>query len=142
MQTIETSKLLKFAFLADAVACGTTAALQLVGGQGLAVQLALPAQLLTGTGVFLALNSALLIVLAQFRTVWTPMAWIIILGNVGWAAITLDLVLMGTLKPSTLGVAFLTVQSLAVLALGALQYAGLKRSPIIAANRSAHAMSS
>ncbi len=54
--------------------------------------------------------------------------WAIILGNVGWAAVTLDLVVTGMITPNGLGVAYLAVQSLTVLGLAALEYAGLKAS--------------
>lgn len=140
MHTIQISKLLKIAFIADAAACGGTAALQLAGGAALAQQLGLPAQLLTGTGIFLAVYAASLLALAQCRAVWKPLVWVIILGNVGWAAITLDLLVTGMLAPNGLGLAYLIVQSLAVLGLAGLEYAGMKASRDSVNTRSGHAL--
>lgn len=139
MQTIQPSKLLRAALTADALACGATAALQLIGGAAIATALALPAQLLTGTGIFLGLYAASLLVLTKMHAIWKPLVWLIIIGNVGWAAITLDLVVTGMIAPNGLGLAYLAVQSLTVLALAGMEYAGMKSSPVIENLRSAHA---
>jgi hypothetical protein len=141
MQTIQPSKLLKVAFAADALACGATAALQLIGGTALATALSLPAQLMSGTGIFLALNTLALLVLMKLDAIWKPLVWVFIIGNVAWAGITLDLLLFDVIAPNGLGLAFLAVQSLAVLALGAMQYAGLKSSYAITGTRAQHAPS-
>ena len=140
MQTIHPSKLLKIAFVADAAACGGTAALQLTGSQFLAQQLALPGPLLAGTGLFLALYAVSLVFLATCRSLWKPLVWAIILGNVGWAAIALDLVLTGMIAPNGLGMAYLAVQSLTVLGLAGLEYAGLKASRAGAQAGATHAL--
>ncbi len=140
MQTIQPSKLLKIAFVADAAACGGTAALQLIAPQFLSQQLALPSPLLIGTGLFLALYAVSLLFLATCRSLWKPLVWAIIAGNVGWAAITLDLVVTGMIAPNGLGLAYLAVQSLTVLGLAGLEYAGLKASRAGARVGTTHAL--
>ena len=66
--------------------------------------------------------------------------WAILLGNVGWAAITLDLVVTGMIAPNGLGLAYLAVQSLTVLGLAGLEYGGLKASRAGAQIGATHAM--
>lgn len=129
MQTIRPSKLLKNVLIADVAVCAATAVLQLAFGQVLAEQLALPFELLKGTGILLGIYAVLLaLLLWRCQAMWKAVVWVIILGNLGWAAITLDLLVMGVLTPNQLGLGYLAVQSVTVLALAALEYAGLKTS--------------
>jgi hypothetical protein len=140
MQTIQPSKLLKIALLADAAATGATAAIQLVGGQFLSQHLALPSQLLTGTGWFMAAYAAALVILANSQSVWKALVYFIVFGNVAWAAITLDIVVTDMVAPNGLGVAYLALLSLAVLGFAALEFAGLKASSGDVPLRSSHAV--
>ena len=140
MQMIQPSKLLKIALLVDAAATGATAAIQLTGSQLLSEHLALPSQLLTGTGWFMAAYAAALVILANAQSVWKALVYFIVLGNVAWAAITLDIVVTDTVAPNGLGMAYLVLLSLAVLGFAALEFAGLKASPPRVHGRSEHAV--
>lgn len=131
MQTIQASKLLKTALIADAVGGGASAALHLIGGAALAGALALPAPLLTGSGIFLAGYAVVLLALALRRTIPKAVVWAVIGGNVAWAVIAVDIALMGVVTPNVMGLAYLAAQAIAVLGLAALEYAGLKNSPVL-----------
>jgi hypothetical protein len=137
MQTIQPSKLLKAAFTADALACGASSVLQVIAAAAMSTALALPAQLLTGTGIFLGLYAASLLMLMKLHAIWRPLVWLIIIGNVGWAIITLDLLVTGMIAPNGFGLAYLAVQSITVVGLAAMEYAGLKTSRPIESRRSA-----
>lgn len=139
MKSVQPAPLLKFAFLADAAVSGAVAALQLLLPRALADWLLLPNALLLGTGAFLAAYAALLLVFARSKSVWRALVHIVIAGNVGWAVACLGLLTASAVKPSALGVAFLLVQIVAVLAFAGLELAGLKRSEATAPFAAAHA---
>ncbi|WUR14558.1 hypothetical protein E7V67_005485 [[Empedobacter] haloabium] len=132
MKTIVPSRLLRNAFLADAAASGAIAALHLfISGERtgpVAATLGLPAPLLEGTGIFLALYALLLVVLARSRVVWSALAWFIVLGNVGWAALSGLLLATGGLAPAPLGGAYVVVQALGVLLFAGLEWRGVQVS--------------
>jgi hypothetical protein len=128
MHTIQSARQLKIAFFADALFCAATAAGHLLDGKEMALQFALPHQLLLGTGIFLALHALLLTACAMRDRVWCPLVWLIILGGVGWFAIGLDLVLFNIIEPNPGGLAYLTAHAIVVLALAFAEYAGLKTS--------------
>lgn len=132
MKTIAPSRLLRNAFIADAAASGAIAALHLlVSGEqdgSIAAALGLPVPLMEGTGIFLALYTLLLVVLARSRVVWSALAWFIVLGNVGWALLSGLLLATGVLAPAPLGVAYVMVQALGVLLFAGLEWRGLRMS--------------
>lgn len=132
MKAIVPSRLLRNAFIADAAASGAIAALHLFasGDQAgpLSATLGLPALLLEATGIFLALYALLLVVLARSRVVWSALAWFIVLGNVGWAALSGLLLVTGVLTPAPLGVAYVIVQALGVLLFAGLEWRGVRVS--------------
>jgi len=126
MKTIHPAPLLKFALIADAAACAPLALLQIGMPDLLANQLAIARPLLMGTGLFLLAYTVLLIALARSQHVWTAMIGLIVVGNVGWAAGCIALLVAGA--PSGLGIAYLIVQAGAVLLLAGAEFAGLKAS--------------
>lgn len=128
MRNIQPSPLLKAALTADALVSGAVAALQLIGGQSLASWLALPQPLLTATGAFLVAYAVVLLVLARSRSVVSPLVWIIVLGNLGWALACIALLATGSLTTGFLGTVFVLVQAAAVLVFAALEYKGMKTS--------------
>ncbi|WP_146171882.1 hypothetical protein [Pseudoduganella armeniaca] len=132
MKTIAPSRLLRNAFIADAAASGAIAALHLlISGEqagSMAATLGLPVPLLEGTGIFLALYALLLVVLARSRAVWSALAWFIVLGNVGWAALSGVLLATGVLAPAPLGVAYVIVQALGVLVFAGIEWRGVQVS--------------
>jgi hypothetical protein len=137
MKSIYPGPLLKFALITDAVVTGAVAALQLLLPQFLADQLALPRALLLGTGAFLVAYTALLVLLANCKSVWAAIIELVIVGNIGWAIGCVVLLAAGLVAPSGLGIAFVAIQALAVLVFAGLEFAGLRASLPTAAPRSA-----
>lgn len=137
MKTITPSPLLTFAFGADALVSGAVALLQLATAAWLGKLLQLPPALLLGTGLFLAGYTALLIVLARSRVIWSGLARFVALGNIGWAAGCAALIAAGLVTPGPLGVGFLLVQAVTVLVFAALQWMGLASSAPVMAHASA-----
>ncbi len=128
MRTIHPSPLLRTALLADAVVSGAVAIIQLAATDWLSGFLQLPRTLLFETGVFLVVYTALLLVLARSARVPSALIAVIVLGNVGWALGCAGLLVVGGVSPSAMGVAFVIVQAVAVLAFAALEYIGLASS--------------
>jgi hypothetical protein len=128
MNAIHPSRLLKFAFFTDALVSGAVALLQLLLPGLLSELLLLPALLLRTTGIFLIGYTVLLVALARSEAIWKALVLVVVAGNVLWAIGCAALPLEGVVAPSGLGVAFLWVQALAVLAFAAMQLAGLRSS--------------
>lgn len=126
MKSIQASQLLKTALLADAAVSAAAAALQLAIPDGLAELLRLPRVLLVETGAFLAIYVVLLVAMARAARLWSPLVWVVVLGNVGWALGCVGLAVSPV--PGALGAAFLLAQALAVLVFATLEYRGLKSS--------------
>lgn len=126
MNTIQSSRLLKFAFAADAVVSGAVAVLQLALTDALAALLELPHVLLLESGIVLVGYAALLAVLARRDSLPRALVLFLVIGNVGWAlgcGLTIALT-----NPGALGVGFALVQAVTVLVFAGLQLAGLKAS--------------
>ncbi|GAB2842055.1 hypothetical protein GCM10027277_06440 [Pseudoduganella ginsengisoli] len=128
MNSIQTSRFLKNAFIADAAACSAVAALHLARPQAVIGLLNLPEPLLQGTGLFLVLYVLMLAGLAASRTLWRPLVLLVVAGNVLWALASIDILVLGIVQPSVLGEAYVIAQALATLGLAWLQYIGLKKS--------------
>jgi hypothetical protein len=128
MNAIQPSRLLKFALVVDALVSGAVALLQLLLPDLLSGLLQLPAALLRYTGLFLVGYTVLLVVLARSAAIWKELVLVVAGGNVLWAIGCAALPLEGAVAPSGLGIAFLSVQALAVLGFAAMQLAGLKAS--------------
>lgn len=133
MKLVQSSRMLKTALAVDALSGAGTATLQLLMPRLLADQLGLPMALLLETGLFLVAFAALLAFLARRERVAAPLVWAIVIGNVGWSAGCVLLWATGLVIPTTLGVAFLTLQAAVVLALAAWEAAGLRASRPVAA---------
>ena len=128
MKTIEPVRLLKLALFADAAASAAIAGLQLVFPALLAERLALPAVLLTESGMFLVAYALMLVGLASMARVWTAAIQLVIVGNVGWALACLVLAFSPLLSVGGLGLAFLLLQAVAVLLFAWIERAGLQAS--------------
>lgn len=133
MHTIVSSRFLKNAFLADAAATGALAVLHLVRPLPVTGLLGLPEPLLHGTGLFMAGYVAMLLALAAGRTLWKPLVWFVVVGNVLWALASIDILVLGLVEPSPLGAWYVVAQAAGTLVLAGLQYVGLKKSPQAAA---------
>ena len=134
MKTIQTARLLKLALIVDAGASLGLAVLQLLMPSLLADYLSLPHLLVTGTGAFLVGYALMLVLVARAERVWASLVQFIIIGNVGWALGCLALAATSLVAPSGLGMAFLSLQAMAVLLFAWLEYAGLQASKAVVAN--------
>ncbi|MEO7496718.1 MAG: hypothetical protein ABIT83_20365 [Massilia sp.] len=137
MTSIHPSPLLKFALRADAIVSAAVAALQLLLLDWLAGTLVLPRPLLLGTGVFLLLYVAMLVLLSNASSVWRALILLVVVGNVGWAVGCVAMLAESLVAPSVLGAAFVAVQALTVLAFAALEWSGLKASRGVSNNGAA-----
>ena len=124
-KTVAPSPLLKSARILDAAVTAASAALQLAAPDWLSQTLALPRALLFETGIFFVAYVALLAVMARSGRLWSGLVGLVVVGNAGWALAGIGLLLAGVLTPNALGLAFVAVQCLAVLAFAALQFKGL-----------------
>lgn len=130
MKTIEPSAFLRGVLLADAVVSGAVALFQLALAQTLATWLHLPVTWLVATGAFLVGYVVLLVVLARSARLSAAWVWLVVLGNIAWAVGCVLLPVSGAVNPSGLGLAFLVVHAVAVLAFAALEARGLAGSPV------------
>lgn len=128
MHTIVPSRLLKTAFVLDAVGSGAIAALHLLLPAALHEALGLPTGVLTGTGLFLAAYASMLVVLARGSAVWSALVRFIIAGNLGWVVASVLLPVTGALPATPLGEIYMESQAAAVLLFAVLQWRGLVRS--------------
>jgi hypothetical protein len=128
MNSIHTSRFLKNALIADAVASGAVAALHLARPQAIMGLLNLPEALLQGTGLFMVAYVLLLAALAASRALWRPLALFVVAGNVLWALASIDILVLGVVRPSMLGGVYVVVQAVATAGLAWLQYVGVKKS--------------
>jgi hypothetical protein len=132
MQFILPSRLLRIALVVDAVATGALAVLQVALPDLMGRLLVLPRGLLLETGVFLLGYMLLLVIMARSARLPSLLVGIIVVGNVAWAAGSAALLGVGVLQPGALGLAYVAMQVLAVLAFACAQYLGLRQSARVA----------
>lgn len=128
MQLILPSRLLRLALVVDAVATSAMAGLQLALPDALSRLLMLPRGLLLETGAFLVAYVLLLVVMARTQRVRSWLVKTIVIGNGLWAVGCVALLASGAVEPSALGVAYVAMQALAVVAFAGAQYLGLRQS--------------
>ncbi|WP_227010134.1 hypothetical protein [Pelagibius marinus] len=110
--------------LIDAATCAVMGLALDLGAAPLAALTGLPAPLLLYAGLGL-LPIALFMALVAWRP--HPAAVrLAVTGNAAWAAASLVLLVSGWVAPTTLGVAFVVAQALAVAGLAMLEHAALK----------------
>lgn len=126
MSTLVRTPFLARVLVADAVVSGAVALLQLLAMARVAELTGLSGSLLLGTGWFLVGYVALLFVLASRARLPAALVWLVIVGNMGWAAGAL--VIAASRLPA-LGIAFSAVHAAAVLVFAALEYLGMRASP-------------
>ena len=128
MHTVAPSRLLKSALLFDAAGSGAIAALHLALPDTLHDALGLPPTLLTATGLFLAGYVLVLVVLARSSAVWSALVWLVVAGNVGWAAASVVLMVTEAVPATPLGATYIAAQAAAVMLFAGLEWRGLLRS--------------
>jgi hypothetical protein len=128
MNTVNPSNLLRRTLIVDAAASAATGLLQTLAAGTLAAWLGLPLELLIGTGLFLLAYATMLVVMARSTRLPRALITLVLVGNLGWAAgcIALAVAWSGTL--TGLGIAYLELQALAVVAFAAGQWLGLRQS--------------
>jgi hypothetical protein len=141
MSYISPSPLLKRSLILDVVVTGAVALLQLEAASSLDTLLGLPAQLLTGTGVFLVAYILMLVAIARAKRVASALVLLVIAGNVAWAVGCAALAVSGTFALTPLGYGFIALQAACVITFGLLEYAGWRVSPTVAAARQMRATS-
>ena len=128
MTMTRTSRFLRIALLADAIASGATG-LQMIFLSGtLASLLNLSQDLLLGAGVILLPYAAFVGYLSRRETLPRWIIFAVIGCNVLWAADSLLLAFSGRITPNALGYAFIIFQALIVAVFAELQYIGLRKS--------------
>ena len=126
--TFVPSKFLRFALGADAAASGALGVLCAAGAGQLSGLLGLPEPLLRWAGIALLPWAALVAYIAARPTLYPGAVWAVIGLNVVWAIDSFGLIVGGQVSPTGLGMAFVVVQALAVLALAECEFIGLKQS--------------
>lgn len=105
----------------DAVTCLAMGLLMAFGSQMIANLTDLPAPLLLWAGVALLPIGLFMFAVAAIPAFIRAGTWIVIAGNLAWAAASLILLLSGLVAPNAPGTAFVTIQALAVLGLAVLE---------------------
>lgn len=113
--------------LADAVVTGVTGLLMLLAARPLANLLDLPTALLRGAGLVLMPYVGVLLWLASRETTPRQAAWSVVAANIAWAVGCAVLLLGDWVDPNGLGIAFVVIQIVAVLAFADLQVLALRR---------------
>lgn len=119
---------LKGALLADAAVSGAVGLISLAGARWLGSALDLPAALLAGSGAFMTIYAAGLVMLGNRWPVPASGARIVAGGNLVWAAACIVLLFSGWIAPNALGAGFVVVQIVAVLIFAELQALALRAS--------------
>lgn len=122
------SNLLRLALTVDAVASGASAVLLLFGAAALSGLLGLPEELLRVAGVILVPFVALVSYAAMQAKPAEGLVWSVIVINLAWVAASAALLLGAFVSPTTLGIAFVAAQAVAVLIFADMQYFGLRRA--------------
>jgi hypothetical protein len=132
MSLTEHPKFLRNVLIADAVTCVATGMLMTLGAALLGKLTQLPPELLRAAGLSLFPIAAFIAFVATRQRLRRTGVWLLILGNAGWVAASLWLLLGGAISPNAMGYAFVAVQAAAVAVLAELEFAGLRGSRLAA----------
>ena len=114
----------------DALSCVACGLLQMAFPAQLAELLRLPPALLAYTGEFLLVYAAIVAFVSTRKPISRHVAWLLVAGNLGWAAACVLLLVTGSVQPTVLGMAYVSMQALTVAVLAELQYFGLRRTAL------------
>ncbi|EGF92741.1 integral membrane protein [Asticcacaulis biprosthecium C19] len=120
-----TTRLLKFALIADAVASCVMGGLLVACAGILSGFLALPQPLLLYAGLFLLPYAGCVLWTGTRQVVPSPLAWLIVALNAVWVVDSFAILITGFVSPNVWGIAFVVAQAMAVAALAAAQVLGL-----------------
>ena len=124
--TISITPMLKKVLYLDAAMSGAAGVLMVAGSAVLAPLLEIPAGLLFWAGLALVPFVALLVLTARSAEISRLMLFDIVLVNALWVVASFAIMLAGLVQPNVFGIAFISIQALAVAGLTALQFAGLR----------------
>jgi len=119
---------LRSVLLVDAATCVATGAVMTVGSNLIAGLTEIPIGLLMVAGLSLFPIAVFIAIVAMRPATWPSGVWLVVLGNVGWVAGSLWLLLADSIAPNGLGYAFLVVQAMAVAVLAELEVMGARGS--------------
>jgi hypothetical protein len=128
MSTIRSSRFLRQALALDAAACAGMGVLLAAGAGILAEPLGFPPGFLRGAGLVLLPCAALLAWFASREMLPRWAVHLVVAVNLLWIADSVAILLTGWFAPSSLGIAFVLGQALAVAIVTELEIVGLKRS--------------
>lgn len=126
--SIQTNSLLRRTLGLDAATCAAMGVALTVGSAPLAQLTGLPTGLLVGAGLILLPIAGLMAWMARRLAVPSPLVWLVIGGNAGWAAVSLLLLASGWVEPTLVGQGFVIAQALGVIGFTVLEYAGLRQA--------------
>lgn len=112
----------------DALSCVACGWLQVALPGQMARLLNLPEPLLAYTGEFLLVYAAVVAFISTRSPLPRSLVWVLVLGNLGWAAACAGLLFSGLVTPTMLGTAYVVAQALTVAVLAELQFFGLRRT--------------
>ena len=111
----------------DSASCALLGLLLCLDSSALAPLFGLGERLLFGAGLLLLPLAAFIAWLASRPAPASPLVWLVIVGNFAWTAESFLLISTEGGRITALGTAFVAGQAVAVLAITALEYAGLRR---------------
>ena len=128
MSNVQPTTFLRRVLFADAAVSVGVGAVMALGASLLQPLLGLPTTLLVGAGVLLFPYTVYLLWLATRPVVPRAAVWVPIASNVIWAVDCAVLLFASGLNPTTLGIAFVAIQIVTVLAFAELEFIGLRRA--------------
>jgi len=126
MSIFAAPRFLRQVLFADAASCVLSGAAQVFATLVLAELLNLPAALLVGTGWFLLAYGATVAFIATRDPLPQRLVWLLVAGNLAWAAACAALLASGWIAPTRLGTFWVLAQAACVLVLADLQWAALR----------------
>ncbi|MCP8937454.1 hypothetical protein NK718_02915 [Alsobacter sp. SYSU M60028] len=111
----------------DAATCAAMGVVLVGFAPSLASLLGIPGVVLTAAGAILFPCAFLMLAAARLPSLTSPLGWLVVLGNLGWAAASVGLLLAVPVTP--VGEAVVLLQAAAVLILAQLEWKSLRRLP-------------
>lgn len=128
MTFVKSSPLLRGILMIDAAFSGVSGLSLALGAGPLAGFLGLPTPLVLGAGLFLLPYAALVALLGTRESLPRALVWFVVAGNILWAIESVVLLVSGQASPTSVGIAVVVAQALAVAIIAETQAIGLKRS--------------
>jgi hypothetical protein len=117
---------LRTILLVDASACLVMGTALVAASGALASLLSIPAGLLFYAGMSLFPIAAFMALVGMRSPIPQAGVWLIVLGNLGWVAASVALLVMDWIAPNALGVAFIGAQAAFVAIMAWLEHGGLR----------------